>query len=100
VSAAAVIAIRRKRLVRAFHQAGATDSAHAVTLEQLGQRRSWVFEHMAAQGVFIATEDGRYFMDEQTAVEFLAARRKRALIIAGGLVLVFVAILLAGLIGR
>lgn len=96
MSAAAVIAIRRKQLIRAFREAGATDPDHAVTLDQLGQRRSWIFDQMAGHGVFLAREGGRYYMDERMAEEFLAVRRKRALIITAVLLLFFVAIWVLG----
>ena len=92
MSAAAVISIRRKRLVRAFREAGATDCGRAVTLKQLGQRQSWIFNQMVEHGAFIATEEGRYFLDERAADVFLSARRNRAWIITGVLILVFVVI--------
>jgi len=98
VSAAAVIVIRRKRLVRHFREAGALDRAHAKTLEQLDQRRSWIFDQMLRHGVFIETEPGHFFMDEQAADEFLAERRTRALIITGVLILVLVLMWLLGLL--
>lgn len=102
MSAAAVIAIRRKRLVRAFREAGATEASRAVTLEQLGQRRSWIFDQMAGHGVFLAVAGGGdlYFMNEAAAKAFLAARRRRALIIAGMLLLVFVLMWFLELIKR
>lgn len=92
MSAAAVIVLRRKRLIRAFREAGATDRARAVTLEQLGQRSSWIFDRMVQRGVFVATEAGRYYLNERAAAEFQAAMQRRALIfIATAL---FVAILI------
>lgn len=92
MSAAAVIVIRRKRLVHRFREAGATDRLHAVTLEQLDQRRSWIFDQMVQHGVFIEAEAGRYFLDEKAAGEFLATRRMRGLIITGALILVLLLI--------
>lgn len=100
MSAAAVIVRRRKRLVRRFREAGAVDAAHAVTLRQAGVQRSWIFEQMIEHGAFIATEDGRYFLNEAAAQAFMAARRKQALIVGGILSLVFVLIWLLALIGR
>jgi hypothetical protein len=92
MSAAAVIAIRRRRLIRAFREADATKEDHAVTLEEIGQRRSWIFEQMVKCGVFVRTGGGNYFMDEQAAVKFQTRYRKRAL------VFVAVFLLLAGII--
>lgn len=88
MSAAAVIAIRRKRLVRRFREAGATGPEHAVTLESLGVRPFWIFDQMVRRGVFIRTQKGRFYMDEQAAEEFLWQHKKRALIITGFFLLV------------
>lgn len=80
MSAAAVIAIRRRRLVRRFRETGATDREHAVKLEALGERRTWVFDQMVRAGVFIPTPDGRYWMDEAAASDFRHRCRVRALV--------------------
>jgi hypothetical protein len=58
MSAAAVVAMRRKRLVRRFREAGATDREHAITLEALGERPTWFFRQMVRVGVFRATPGG------------------------------------------
>jgi len=100
MSGGAVIAIRRKRLVRKFREAGATDSAHAVTLESLGERRSWIFDQMVRAGVFGPTRDGRYFMDEQAATEFMHRIRMRAIMAAGIGVLVLLVLWACGFFGR
>lgn len=96
MSAAAVIAIRRKRFIRAFRAAGATDPEHAITLEHTGQRHSWVFDQMTRHGVFVPVGDRRYFMNEQAAHEFQAACRQRALIFTGVLLVIFIVLWLAG----
>ena len=99
MSAAAVIAIRRKRMVKRFREAGATDPEHAVTPESLGERRTWIFDQMVEHGVFLPTQDGRFFMDDRAGVEFLRQRRRRALLIGGVLVLVFLLLWAFGLLG-
>jgi len=100
MSAAAMIAIRRKRLVKRFREAGATDPEHAVAPEALGERRSWIFDQMVKCGVFLPTRDGRYFMDDRAAVEFLRQRRTRALLIGGLLLLGFLLFWAIELFGR
>ena len=100
MSAAAVIVIRRKQLVRGFREAGAVDREHAASLQQLGQRRSWIFDHMVRHGVFIETEAGRFFMNEQAAEEFLSSRRTRALMITGALIIVLLLAWLLGLLAK
>ncbi len=99
MSAAAVTAIRRKRLVRRFREAGATDLDHAITLEALGERPSWIFDQMARRGAFLPAPDGRFYMNERVAVEFLRQCRTRALLIGGLLLLVFLLLWILGLLG-
>jgi hypothetical protein len=89
MSVAAVIAIRRKKLVKRFREAGATDPEHAVMPEALGERRSWIFNQMLEHDVFLPALNGRFYMDDQAATEFLRQRRIRALLITGILLLVF-----------
>jgi hypothetical protein len=89
MSAAAVISIRRKRMVNRFRDAGATDPEHAVTPEALGERRSWIFNQMLEHGVFLPALNGRFYMDDRAATEFLRQCRIRALVITGILLLVF-----------
>jgi len=99
MSAAAVISIRRKRLVRRFREAGAIDLEHAVTLEALGERPSWIFDQMMRQGAFLSAPGGRYYMDERVAVEFLRQRRNRGLLMAGLLLIVFLLLWIFGVFG-
>jgi hypothetical protein len=90
MSAATVISIRRKRLIRHFREAGATSPAAAVTLESLGHRDSWIFEQMVRHRVFVAVEDGRYYLDEAAAGLFLRERRARALFFLAIFILIWV----------
>lgn len=100
MSAAAVIAMRRRRLVRRFREAGATAPERAVTLEALGERPTWVFDRMVGAGVFLPAPEGRYFMDEAAATDYRHRCRVRAWVGAGVCLLVFLVLWLAGLIGR
>lgn len=79
---ASIIIIRRKRLIRAFREAGATDRSQAVSPEQLGKPRDWIFEQLVRAGVFVATDAGRYYLDEAAAAAFQARFRKQSLIFA------------------
>ncbi len=98
MSAATIIIIRRKRLVRRFRETGAIDREHAVNLEALGERRSWIFNQMVRHNVFLPAGNDRYFMDERAAVEFLRQRRSRALFMAGIFALLFLLLWLLGLL--
>jgi hypothetical protein len=100
MSAAVVISIRRKRLVNRFREAGATDPEHAITPEALGERRSWIFKQMVEHGVLVSAHDGRFFMDDRAAVEFLQKRRRRALIMGGILLLAFLLLWAVGKLVR
>ena len=100
MSAAAVIVIRRIRLARRFRDAGATDPEHAVTLATLGTRPCWLFGQMVRHGVFVATAGGRYYMDERVAAAFFRRQQVRALKMTAVLVLLFLVLCLAGLLGH
>ena len=100
MSAATIIAIRRKRLVRRFREVGATDEEHAVTLKALGERRSWIFDQMAGRGVFLSAPDGRFYMNDKTADVFFRQRRKRALLVGGILLLLLLLLWGFGLFGK
>ncbi len=104
MSAAATIAIRRRRLVRRFREAGATAPEHDVTLEAIGERHNWIFDRMAQAGVFLPAPDGRYFMNEAAATEYRHRCRVRALVMTGILalsgLLLWSVLWLCGLAGR
>lgn len=73
------VVMMQNRLMRRFEEAGATDAAHAVTLDELGCRASFVFRRMAAAQVFVPVEDDRFYMEAEAAAEFLRRRRRIAL---------------------
>ena len=87
---AAAITIRQKRLIRAFREAGATDRSRAVTLSQLGEQQTSIFDELVQAGVFVAAGAGRYYLDERAVDTFWATYRKRALIFAAIFVLFLV----------
>ena len=60
----AVVVVHQNRLMRQFREAKATAPKSASTLTDIGCRNSWVFRRMVARGVFIETNDGRFYMDE------------------------------------
>ncbi len=95
MSAAAVIALRRKKLIRRFAEEGAISCDKAIPFAKTGVRRSWVFDQMVARGVFVPVGDDRYYLDEQSSQAFLARQRRRALVVGGILLLVLLVVLLA-----
>lgn len=95
MSAATVIIRRRKRAIRRFQEAGATSPAHPIRFADVGMRRSWVFNRMIAQGVFVEAGADRYWMDPQAAESFLQAQRRRALIGAAVLLVLCLIVIIA-----
>ena len=79
MSAGAVIVRRQNRYMRRFADAGATAPEHAVTLEELRLRDSWIFRRMVARAVFQPVSN-RWWMDADNADRFRDARKKRILI--------------------
>ena len=78
MSAAAIIAMRRRKLVRRFQEAGAIDPEHA--LKVIDERHTWVFDRMVRAGVFRSAPEGRYFMDEAAAKKYQHRCRVGALV--------------------
>ena len=76
----AVVVGHQNRLMRRFRDAQATGPKSAQTLAELGCRDSWIFRRMAARGVFIGMDDGRYYMDEDAARRFVKLRQQRVLV--------------------
>ncbi|HNU50225.1 MAG TPA: hypothetical protein PKJ98_04825 [Verrucomicrobiota bacterium] len=97
MSAAAVIILRRKKFVRRFKELGATSPERAVPFAEVGMRRSWVFDRMISRGVFVATGDDRFYVNEEAADAFLAAQRRRVRVVGGMLLVAFVIVLLASI---
>lgn len=95
MNAAAVIVLRRKKLIRRFKELGATSPDRAIPFAEIGMRRSWIFDHMIDHGVFVAAGQDRFYLREQAAQVFMKKRRRRALIVTGVLLLLFLVVLLA-----
>ena len=86
----AVVVMHQNRLMRRFRDAKATDPKSARTLAEIGCRNSWVFRRMAAKGVFIETDDGRFYMDEDAARWFVRRRWWVMFIFLAVVILLFV----------
>jgi hypothetical protein len=80
MSAAVIIAAKRRRMIRRFREAGATQPEFACRPQDLGLSRSWLFERMVDRGVFVLVADGRFFLDEAAAQQWRQGRRARAVI--------------------
>jgi len=71
------VIIKQNQYLRVFRKAGATDRGRARTLADLGISETHIFRGMADKGVFVASGGDSYYLDENAADEFIAARRKR-----------------------
>ena len=85
----AVVVMHQNRLMRRFQDAKATDPKSARTLAEIGCRNSWIFRRMAARGVFIETEDGRFYIDEDAARRFVKRRWRVAFIFLAVVIVLF-----------
>ena len=83
----AVVVVHQNRLMRQFREAQATAPKSASTLAEIGCRNSWAFRRMVARGVFIETNDGRFYMDEESARVFVKRRWQRMLIFLATVIL-------------
>lgn len=67
--------IKQKRYIKAFQREGATDEAHARTLEELDIKESPVFRRMIVMGMFIQCPDGRYYLNVPLASVYQSGRQ-------------------------
>jgi hypothetical protein len=94
MSAAVIAILRRERhVVRAFHEAGATATASAKTLDDLGLLPGLGFHRLRERAVLRVTTPDHYYLDEEVWAAVRRSRRRLSavlfivvlLIMAGGL---------------
>jgi len=83
------VVVYQNRLMRRLQDAKATNPKSAKSLAEIGCRNSWVFRRMAARGVVVETEDGRFYMDEDAARRFVKRRWRVALIFLAVVIVLF-----------
>ena len=76
MSAAVIILAKQKRYLRAFREANALDESRAVSLSEIGQRPSFIFQRLVDQGVIARTGNGKYYLDEGKEEEVRKRRKK------------------------
>ena len=90
MSATTVILIQIKKIIRAFHEAGATSPARSIIPAEHGMRHSLVFQKLVRQGVLVPVNEERYYLDEAVAARQQSRRqmivRIILLVMAAGLV--------------
>jgi len=75
MNVAPLVIAKQKKVVRRFVEGGATDPSMARVPDDVGVRRSLVFEGLVRRGVLIDDGDGRYHVDVAAAERFHGRRR-------------------------
>jgi hypothetical protein len=91
----AVMLQQQKAIVRAFERAAATTPATACTAEQLGLKQGMAWYRLVTHAVLRCPGEGRYFLDMSNWQRLRRLRRRIALAVIIGLLLVLAVILLA-----
>ncbi|OOG53705.1 hypothetical protein [Rhodanobacter sp. C03] len=91
----AVIVHKQQAIVRTFEQAAATTVATARTAEQLGLKPGMPWHQLVSHAVLRCPGEGRYFLDLANWQRLRQRRRRIALTIIAGLLVVLAVILLA-----
>ena len=71
---------RQNRYIRRFEEMAATRPTRAMTLAEVGVRDSHVFRSLLRHGLFAVAPSGRYYLVHTETQQFLAQRRRNALI--------------------
>ncbi|MDH3628742.1 MAG: hypothetical protein OES25_13935 [Acidobacteriota bacterium] len=90
---AAIVAGKQAQYLRRFQEAGATEQARAVALEEIHCDRSAVFQALVDSGVMIEVTSGKYYLDLKAAESSEARRRMVTL----GIIIVAIIIVLVTL---
>lgn len=86
-----VVAAKIKKYFRRYEEAGATSPESAKTLQSLGLHGGFLFHRLVRQGVFIETKKDFYYVSRERYESFKVQRRKKAMMILGIIVIVFIA---------
>lgn len=90
---AAAVARARRRVLRAFRDAGATSPEQAIGFQPQRRMEEKYFDALVEFGGIVGTDKGTFWLDEARVAEHTARRRKRAAMIFGGVVAAAAAVL-------
>ena len=90
----AVMVLKQQAIVRMFEQAAATTAATACRAEQLGLKPGMAWHQLVGHAVLRCPGEGRYFLDLANWQRLRQRRRRIALTIIAGLLVVLAMILL------
>ncbi len=88
-AAAAIIIIRIKRVFAFLRERGATSPDTAIPTSEVPYADRWYFRRVVKRGA-VREHEGRCYLDEAVAQQYLQSRRTRALAFAGVALLIFV----------
>ncbi|MDF3078753.1 MAG: hypothetical protein K0S09_2642 [Sphingobacteriaceae bacterium] len=91
-TAAIALAVRRRRFIRMFEEAGAMSPNTAIAVDVNDMKPRFMFKRMVAQGIFVEAAAGRFYLDEAREAEM---RKERQKTVAGFVIVVAVLILIA-----
>lgn len=66
---AAIISKKRRRIINAFRNAGATSSEKARSLDDVGLSKSVLLEIQKLRGVLVEVASNRFYLDERRETE-------------------------------
>jgi hypothetical protein len=87
VMVAIIVAVKFKKLVNKFIDAGATTPKAAKTLEVLNIRPRLMFKRLLNRGVIIESGPERYYLNAENLVEHNKSRRVRMIIFIGFMII-------------
>ncbi len=93
---AAIISKRRRRVIRAFAEAGATSPETAKTPEELKLHGSLIVQAQQLRGVLVEVEGGRYYLDEDRERVVASLRRRLVLLLLLAAVIIYWLVTYAG----
>jgi len=76
LSGAAVVIRKQNKYIKKFKGAGAVSEASAKTLKEIGIVEDFIFRSMVQRGVFIKTEEEKYYINCDISDRFVLKRSK------------------------
>lgn len=98
VNSSAVVIRRQNQYMEKFNRLGATEPQHAISLEEAGIRRSFLFDRMCDRGVFVQCNNGKFYINNRAAADFKEMRRGRAFAVLLCLLAVIAVMFVLGLL--
>jgi hypothetical protein len=92
MSGASTIIHKQSKYIKLFNKIGAINEEHSIKLDEIGIRKSYLFNRMIYRGIFIECENGKFYIDNESALRFKTNMRIK------GLAALIIALVLASII--